>query len=345
MAKIPDSISNALFISMGGIGNMVLLTPAVKAFHDRYPGARLHFLIPQNGARQLIEHHPLIGTIVEIEPGSQSLFSLIATLRKIRPDMVIAANGTNPLKCGLLGIGSGARYRLGELFKAGRLLYNIKVPFVPKMHETQANNALIARLGADTENISPTVWTTDDDRRKAETFLREQIGGRPWVGFHLGSGPAMTYKRWDTDRFILVGRRLTDRFNCTIVIFGGPEEVHMAREVCEEIGNGAVCAAGKLSIRQSFCAMRHASLFISNDSGPMHLAAAAGVPVIAIFGPTMDYKTSPLGDATIITAPVSCRPCYDYRQVTCTSRECLDGITVGQVTIAAEAVLLNAHGR
>jgi len=330
---------------MGGIGNIVLLTPAISAFCRRFPDAKIHFLVPKNGSRQIVEHHPTIGTIIEINSQKHSLPALINSLRKCRPDIVIAANGTNPLKCGLIGLGCGARHRLGEAFKAGRFLYNIKVPFVFEMHEAAANNALVAELGADTGNIPPNVWTTDTDRRNAERFLRESIGERRWVGFHLGSGPAMTYKRWDTDRFVAVGRHLSKKFDCTVVIFGGPEEVPMAEETCGKIGENTVCAAGKLSIRESFCVMRQASLFISNDSGPMHLAAAAGAPVIAIFGPTMDYKTSPLGNATVITAPAACRPCYNYRPVTCTSRVCLESITVEQVTAAAESVLLKTGCR
>jgi ADP-heptose:LPS heptosyltransferase len=150
----------------------------------------------------------------------------------------------------------------------------------------------------------------------------------------------MSYKRWPEDRFIETARILSHRFNCRTVIFGGPGEKETAAAVADSIGYGAVTAAGYLTIRESFEVMKYAALFISNDSGPMHLAAAAGCPVVAIFGPTMDHKTAPLGNQSVIlTSDVLCRPCYRYKPVTCSTLECLKKITVEMVVTEAEKML------
>jgi ADP-heptose:LPS heptosyltransferase len=332
--------NDALFISMGGIGNLVLLTPALQAFEALYPQARLHFMLPDNGARQVVECHPRIGAIVETVASNWSLPLLINKLLRIRPDIVVAANGTNPLKCGIIGLLCRAPLRLGESFKAGKLLYNITVPFDPMLHESAANMRLIQRLSLETESPGPMVWTTEDDRSAAKEFIAANGLDRRWVGLHLGSGPAMSYKRWPTERFIEVSRALVDRFACRIVIFGGPDEALMAKDASEKIGKAATIAAGKLTIRQSFEVMKRSALFISNDSGPMHLAAAAGAPVIALFGPTLDNKTSPLGSRSmVLTAPVACRPCYKYKPIECQTMECLNNISVNQVVEAAVKVL------
>lgn len=335
--KTYGTIDDALFISMGGIGNCILLTPAIRAFESIAPSARLHFLVPKNGSRQVVERHPRSGSIVEIDPLIRRLPPLIRQVRRIRPDMVMSASGTNPFKCGLIGLLGGGRIRLGESFGAGRVLYNRTVPYDPAQHECTANMRMINALSPIAATPDPTVWTTEEDRSVAERFIIEHHLGCRWVGLHLGSGPAMAYKRWPTDRFIEAARQLIESSNCRIVLFGGPDEVAISDSAVVRIGEHAVSAVGKLTLRQSYEVMKHAALFISNDSGPMHLAAAAGIPVIAIFGPTMDRRTSPLGHRTVvITAQVACRPCYKYKPVTCSSFECLNKITVSQIVTAAK---------
>ena len=338
--RLHDTINDALFISMGGIGNLVLLTPALRAFEALYPEVRLHFILPDNGARQVVECHPRIGAIIETATSNWSLPLLIKRLRRIRPDIVIAVNGTNPLKCGIIGLLCGAPLRLGESFRAGKLLYNITVPFDSTLHESAANMRLIRRLSPEIETPGPMVWTSFDDRSAAKRFIAENGLDCRWVGLHLGSGPVMSYKRWPTERFIEVARALVQRFACRVVIFGGSDEAPMAKDAAGKIGEAAIIAAGHLTIRQSFEVMKRSALFVSNDSGPMHLAAAAGAPVIALFGPTLDYKTSPLGaHSTILTAPVACRPCYRYKPIECQSRECLNNIGVERVVEAAVKML------
>ncbi|MBN1576537.1 MAG: glycosyltransferase family 9 protein [Chitinispirillaceae bacterium] len=335
-----SGINDALFISMGGIGNLVLLTPALQAFEKAAPRARLHFLLPKNNSRQVVECHPRSGEIIETAASIHSLPMLVARLRRIKPGLVVAASGTNPLKCGLIGLLCGARLRLGESFGAGRFLYNITIPFDETLHESTVNFRLIGALSPEVEPPAPTVWTNAKDRDAAQRFLSANRLNSRWAGLHLGSGPAMSYKRWPVERFIEVGRRLVERFACRIVIFGGPEEAEAAANAAQRIGNFAISSAGELTIRQSFEVMKHASLFVSNDSGPMHLAAAAGATVLAIFGPTLDYKTAPLGNRSVIlTAPVACRPCYAYKPVTCRSLDCLKGIEVERVMEAAGRIL------
>ncbi len=315
---------------------MILLTPALQLFTKKYQSAKLHFMLPRNGSREIVECHPQIGEIIETDLSPLSIISIIIRLRSVNAEMVFAANGTNPFKCGLIGIFCRARIRIGELFGAGRVFYNIVVPFDRSLHECAANLRLMSAFTKTYGSPSPAVWTNESDSETARRFIASnQLNGR-WFGMHLGSGPSMCYKRWPVERFIETGRILSERFSCKVVLFGGEEETRQAVEAARQIGNDAVAAAGKLNIRQSYEVMKKASLFISNDTGPMHLAAAAGVPVVAVFGPTMDYKTSPVGSRTIVvTAPVSCRPCYKYRPVKCRSLDCLTGVSVDRVVEAA----------
>lgn len=327
---------------MGGIGNCILLSPALRGFCAAYPESRISFLLPPNGSRQIIEKHPQTDVIIETAPSFNRFILLVNALRKLKPDLVIAANGTNPLKAGLLGLFSGSRYRLGESFGAGKWLYNLRIPFEPRCHEAVANNNLIRLLTSEEITLTPEIWTTEGDKIAANAFIgRNNLAG-PWIGIHPGSGPSMSYKRWPTERFIDTARQLLNIYRCKIVIFGGPDEKTSALKIARQIGEAARIAAGELSIRQSFELLKNCTLFISNDSGPMHLAAAAGAPVIALFGPTMEYKTSPLGKVAIITSKVGCRPCYSYKPIYCSSLECMAQITVKKVIDAAHTILSKA---
>jgi len=340
MKQLPK-INNALFISMGGIGNLVLLTPAINVFCRLYPEAKLHFILPDNGSRQLVECHPQIGRIIETGSSIRSLPSLISRIQKIHPDLVVASHGTNPFRSGMIGLLCRARIRLGENFGAGKYLYNVTVPFDQSLHECTANMNIISAITLQ-NNTTPSlsVWTTIADCKAAEQFISVNDLQCRWIGLHLGSGPAMSYKRWPTARFIDVAKQIVAMFNCRVVIFGGPDEAKMAHDAALQIGNTALSAAGVLTIRECIEVMKRASLFISNDSGPMHLAAAADIPVIAIFGPTMNHKTAPLGNKSIVlTAPIACRPCYSYKPVQCSTFECLNSITVKQVFDEAVKVL------
>ena len=321
---------------MGGIGNMVLLTPALSMVSKKYPQARFHFLIPKNNSRDIIELHPQTGMIVEISGMADFLFSKIVSLRKLKVDIAISATGTNPFKCGLIGLVSGAKFRLGESFGWGRFLYNLRVPFKQRVHEAAANGAIVKRIIPDGILGKCTIFTAGKDVDNAKQFFRDHhFAGKSCIGFHLGSGEAMSFKRWPTENFIEIGQALLDLIgnDCRIILFGGRDEQELAERAARQIGSHAINTAGILSIRESYELMKHATIVISGDTGPMHLAAAAGCRVIALFGPTDEQMTAPFGlGHHIIAAPLECRSCYsNNRPITCTFRHCLTDITVAAV--------------
>jgi ADP-heptose:LPS heptosyltransferase len=331
-------VERVLVICMGGIGNMVMLTPALKMLAGRWPEASFSFLLRQCGSRDVVEKHPQLGGIVETCNSVRETAASIAAVKAMRPDLVFSTTGTNPLKCGLVGLVSGARWRLGESFLSGRLLYNVRVPFDKDKHEVAANADIARAVVPDAGSGACTVWTDFADTEAARARMSSFGSAGGVVGMHLGSGPEMAYKRWPVERFVQVAQAMVKRCGAQVVIFGGPAERDIARSAARDAGESVMSVAGELSIRQSYEAMKLCRLFISNDSGPMHLAAAAGCPVVALFGPTFPARTGPWGEEHVVVSDTDgCSACYRYKPVRCTHRDCMMRISVERVIAVAAA--------
>jgi heptosyltransferase-2 len=330
-----------LFICMGGIGDIVALTPVLSLFSAKFPGAAYHFLFAKNGGRALIERHPQTRDIIEITSAKSDFWRACMRIRRLKPDLVFSANGTNPLNCGLIGLLAGAGVRAGESFGAGRFLYNVKVPVDPRAHEVDRNMAIARAVAPSNDAPVFFIHTSPQEREAARLFMQELDKTRITVGIHAGSGPAMAFKRWPAERFVALSKRIMADFPANILLFGGADERDLTRALAEAGGPAARSIAGRFTIRESWEIMKQCRLFVSNDSGPMHMAYAAGCPTIAIFGPTQDFLVRPYGPAhRIVTAPMACRPCYwNGKKITCDHCSCLTAITVDMVMEQVRALL------
>jgi len=150
----------------------------------------------------------------------------------------------------------------------------------------------------------------------------------------------MAYKRWPAERFIELGRRIKASFpELRIILFGGAQERSLSDAAASSIGGETVSAAGRFSICQTYEVLKKCPLLICNDSGVMHLAAAAGSKVVALFGPTRECVSGPWGGGHRIIRAGECRACYHGRPVKCDESisgsnlpvKCMDAISVETV--------------
>lgn len=179
-----------------------------------------------------------------------------------------------------------------------------------------------------------------DDYREAGKDLLQRYGiggGRILVGMAPGAtyGPA---KRWYPDRFAGVSDRLHEEFNGETLLFGSKADHAVAEEVKKHAVYPVVNVAGQTSLKEAIALIAQCRLFISNDSGLMHVAGALGVPLVAVFGSTNPVTTSPVGEKSIIvTKGVSCSPCL--KEKCDTDFRCMDLITADEVYEAAKGLL------
>ena len=152
----------------------------------------------------------------------------------------------------------------------------------------------------------------------------------------------MKFKRWSGDRFARLGDAIGDRWAGWILLFGGRAERHLCEEVAHRMQGRCINLAGELSLSQTAAFIEKCEVFISNDSGLMHIAAALSVPVVAIFGPTDHRRTAPYGERnTVVRLDLPCSPCYVFetRWFQCRNPyalECLRELSVDRVFGAIE---------
>jgi heptosyltransferase-2 len=159
--------------------------------------------------------------------------------------------------------------------------------------------------------------------------------------FVIGINPGAAFgsaKRWYPERFAEVARQLAQLRNAKIVIFGGPGETDIAAEIEQQLCGNCLNLAGKTSVRGLMALIRNCNLFITNDSGPMHIAAAFGVPLVAIFGSTDHATTAPYTErAVLVRKDIECAPCK-LRECP-TDHRCMTAVSADDVVQASLCLL------
>jgi heptosyltransferase II len=210
-----------------------------------------------------------------------------------------------------------------ELVRAG----NPPTPLPARAHHVHHYLHLVAALGASTEAMAPRIdLGTEEIDAIRQKFGLADSAGHPWFGLNPGAeyGPA---KRWPPERFIEAAVALRMKTNCRWVIFGGAGDRQLAEKIAREAGEPILNLAGKTGLRELAAALKICEVVLTNDTGPMHLAAAVGARVVAIFGSTSPELTGPIFSprAKIVRQPVPCSPCF-LRECPIDLR-CLRGIT------------------
>jgi heptosyltransferase II len=194
---------------------------------------------------------------------------------------------------------------------------------------------MLAQFGVIPGSKTLSLTVTAEEEREA-TELLHGVGVKA-DDFLLGLNPGATYgsaKRWHPERFAAVAEELCQRWGGKAIITGGPDERGIADEIAASAKVECLNLAGRTSVRQLMAIIKRCDFFITNDSGPMHIAAAFEVPLVAIFGPTDHTTTSPFSEkAVVVSRNVECAPCLLRRCPT--DRRCMEGVTVEDVVVAA----------
>lgn len=347
MTDIDSSkIDRVLIIMMGGIGNMIFLTPALKALRKAFPSSMISFLLGPYGAEEVIEGSDLIDKKIIVDhkkhKGFAGKIKLIQELKREKFSLSITSTGTNPLKSGLLCYLAGIKYRLGESIKGKGYFYNQKIAWDENRHEVESNINLIQKLGIEAKDKSLYVHKSSEDKAFAKKiFAGHNLNESLVIGMHPGSGMHQAeFKRWPKERFARLADRLANDHKASIIIFGGSEEIHLAKEIKGLMKTDPLVMTGKTTLAQTAALIEKCSLFISNDSGLLHVACAVNPSTVGIYGPTNHKRTGPYSDsAVIIRKELDCSPCYKGAKVDCKGLDCLELISVEEVIEVVNSIL------
>ncbi|MBN1880893.1 MAG: lipopolysaccharide heptosyltransferase II [Deltaproteobacteria bacterium] len=319
------------------IGDVCLSLPAVYALRHMYPNAVIDIALkrPLGGVLSGLD---VIDGVVEYSPGFQGERELVSRLRRDRYDLGVIF--PRSLHAAALIFFARARRRLGYAADMRSLLLTDRVERtkeVTSRHQSEYYRHLVSTLGDPGEPVIPRLSVSDREREEAKALLYKW----GWRGRRLiGVNPGAAYgdaKRWYTDRFAQAADIITEKLDAQAIVFGGPLEVDVAEEVSRYMKRAPVIAAGRTTIRQLLALIDSTDLFITNDTGPMHLAAALNVPLVAVFGSTNSTTTSPMAETgrfALVRHEVECSPCLE-RSCPLKHHRCMELVEVGDVVGAA----------
>ena len=294
--------SRILVMNFGGIGNLVLMEPALRAMRARLPESRITLITGEPGVEGILANEGLVDDVLllDMREGTRlrEVLRVIGTARAMRFDCAFVASDTNAFKASLITRLMGIPVRIEENSKRRGWFYTVKVPVGPGTHETDGANKVVEAAGIEVLRARPVLKVTDDESRFVDNYL---IGcgvdaDTRVVGFHAGSGFKGLSKRWPGERFAELISRVSEDSAAAVVLTGGAGEVALNNEILACTGTSALNTAGELTIRHTAALISRCSLFVSNDSGLAHIAAAVRTPLIVLFGKTDVDRIAPRGE-------------------------------------------------
>jgi lipopolysaccharide heptosyltransferase II len=320
---------NILVLSRMHIGDCLFTTPALRALREAFPDARIVVTVPESNRDLLIANPNVDELLPRPRSGLRAKREFVRSVRARGFDLVISFQ-ERTLFYALAARFSGARMTAATLYWPTRALYRRVGRRVIGEHEVEKYATIVETLGMPRPTTPPELYVSEEHETSAAAKLQE--AGWPPAGKVVGLNPGATMdrKRWPADRFAAVGDRLAAE-GYRIALLGGPGDVMLGREIAGRMTAPTLLLAGRLRLGETAAALRRCALVISNDTGPMHMAAALGVPVVALFGPTPPNQFGPLGPRRILLhGRAGCPEC---------ARPCMHAISVEECVAAARQLL------
>lgn len=325
-----------LIIKPSSLGDIIHSLPFLAAIKGHFPNTEIHWLVAR-GLHCLLENHPLISKLWVINKDAwKRLAYLPQTLREVRDlygglgreryDACVDLSGL--FRSGLLTFASKAPIKIGfaESDEGSPLFYTHKVKGDMERHAIDRYLQIAQAMGCPVENIRYPMADFDHDPPICRTLPKEYAVIAPSAGKEAN--------RWPAQRF----GELAASLPLPSVVICGQGDAAIGAEVVAAAKGRAISLAGRTSLLELLAVIRRARFFISNDTGPMHIAAAFQVPVFALFGPANPQRTGPHGPMhTVIKTGIACAPCYRWKP--CDHWQCMNDLTVDLVRGVIEGKL------
>jgi len=338
-----EPYKNILVVKFWGIGNIVRVSPTLKGIRDRFPEAKITF-ITLNQNKGVYDEGDLFDEVIYLELKSARAFVwdvvkkfFILYWRQF--DLVL---NLEPLAnfSELVSFYVGVGARVGFTVPGRRSLFTIKVPFREDEHISKTFFRILSPFGVQipddlipvpvpvsknaVDNINALL---SDEGIETEDFV---------IAVNVNASSVAETRRWSSRNFALLAKRMSTNLKAKYVFVGSLAERVRVEEVLGMAGIKAVNLAGKTNLKQAIAALKRADIFVSNDSGPMHLAMALNTPTVALFGPESPDRYGPLSDEHVLVYKgYDCSPCIKFSQakkIRCNfNSRCIEDITVDEV--------------
>jgi len=331
-----------LVVKPSSLGDVIHSLPFLNALKKTFPDCRIDWVISRN-LKGILEDNPFVNQLISIDKDSwknplklidtlSEFLSLRKKLKSSSYDVVVDLQGL--LRSGLITFFSNSPLKVGfsTSREGSRLAYNKIVTVNGTVHAVDRYLKAAESIGARTDSIEFPLHINERVRDKTERLLQ---GKDKYV--LIAPSSRWKTKNWPIDNFI----SLINKVSLPCVITGSKNDFAIGQKISDSSSGNTVNLCGKTDLKNLIALIEGASAVVTNDSGPMHIAKAMNVPIVALFGPTDPEKTGPYGwkgnnTIRVITADVPCRPCFKRK---CTDPLCMQDISVDTVYGALKELL------
>ena len=352
-AIVPEKIKNILLIKFFGMGSIVLAGPLLRALKASFPNAKI-LVLTFPGNREICARIKEIDEVVTLDSGSflkavWTMCKAISYLRKKRCDISIdleffAKSST------VIQYMCGAKARVGYfiiqfgillrmLWRGNLLTHNVY--YNPHRHVSEVFLALGRKIGADTDDMSPATIRIDENDRRNLSGLLSSLGIQrddSFVVMNINASPLCLERRWPVDRFAELTGKILSSSDIKIILIGDTHDVPYVDGFLAMIRRDprVFNLTGKLDIGMLAVLLERARLFITNDSGPLHIAVSVGAATVSLFGPEIPERYGPIGEKHgVLYSRAYCSPClnvYNQKIAMCNGENsCMQAISVEDV--------------
>lgn len=346
---IPSDARRIAVLRALQLGDLLLAVPALRGLRAAFPRAEIS-LIGLPWAREFVRrfaHYvdrfsefPGYPGLLEVSVDEARTSAYLAEARGYRYDLAIQMHGSgktsNPF---VLELGAHRTIGYHDPSLPPPEGLTLSAPYPGDAHETHRNLGLLSLMGIASQGESLEFPVLPEDRSAAaEIVARHHLGRGRLIGLHPGARPPA--RRWPWERFARLADELAGRIGARVILTGGPAEVDLAEQVATGMATPAINLAGQTTLGSLAALIETLDLFVSNDTGPAHLAVALGVPSVTIFGPADHRRWAPLDRRRhrIVRRQVWCNPCPHW-ECPYQDHACLRWVAVDDVLAVAEELL------
>jgi len=331
-ALAQEKVRRVLLISNTALGDTLFSTPAIRALKERYPAWELEVLAHRVFG-SLLEHNPHVAKIWTYPGRNRRLLTLARQLRHRSYDLAVILHGNDP-EATMLAYLSGAPFIIGSAKSPLAFAYAAKVAFTdPSQHAIERRLDYVRLVGADTTDKRMDLFLPPAASERAGAILAEHFGAIPplLLAFHpTGSDP---YKWWPKASFIELGNFLYESYHAPLLIISGAADREQAEAIAAQIAGPTLVTGGRYPLTTVAALLARCRLLVANDSGPLHMGLALGVPTLGLLGADAPPRVGPYEvawGAALHKREEVCEqePCLLKK---CPENRCLKAIEVSEV--------------
>ncbi len=317
-----------LILALSGIGDALMFTPSLKVLRREYPNAQIDVLVMFKGVKEIYDRIELADNIIFfdfLKQGGIKSLKFIFGLRG-KYDVSINVYPSNRKEYNVIALLIGAKTRGAVQYLRRHslefgFLNNSTILEDDKFHNVEENIKVCEKIiGKQITDIPELQLVLNDaDKLFAKKYIeKNRLEGKILVGIHAGCSLLKNHinRRWEPENFVELCRQIINKNNVTVLLFGGPDEEELNKQIMKEVNSANMVLVKTKSLIETTAVMSYCNLFISNDSGLMHIAAALQIKLVPIIGPTsLNYIKPWKTKYKAATLNLECAPCFHYSPV------------------------------